>query len=74
MPCLMPESGNGKDVGHVKEDWTHYAATRSHVGVHSLCCHQGPQWCQWPMLWHGAMLMCVVCTATGDQAEVCGLC
>lgn len=46
------------------------SATWSHVDMSGLHYHLRPCSCSWPLLKQKAMLMSVVCTATGDQAEL----
>lgn len=60
-----------------------YAVAWSHVDIYGLSWRLRPCWCSCPVLPRAVMmsvasaetiLMCVVCTAAWDHAEVCGIC
>lgn len=59
--------------------------TGENVGVRVLYCYWEPSWCRWPVLPPMVMMVStvhaasegpvdiyIVCTASGDSAEVCG--
>lgn len=64
-----------------------HASPGENVGVRVLYCCWEPSWCRWPALTPMVMMVpmvhaasegpvdiYIVCTATGDSAEVCGSC
>lgn len=66
MTCVDPDAM----LMSVAYDATESMASRGHIVVLDLYYHGLPRL----VMWQRAVLMSMVCTTTGDHAEVCGPC
>lgn len=77
--CLWFALSLGAMLGHpaMEPKWrtvAHITITKSPVDVCSLCCLLKLCWSLWAMLSPGNLLGSMICTATGDHAEVLDTC
>lgn len=70
MFMYIGQATNGNDIG-VCDPYR----SRGRVDVLGPCCLEELGWHPWPVLWsQWAVLISIICPATGDHSEVCSMC